>query len=125
MIKYVVRTEFLSWQERYDYLKMLRGQLSNHEQAIMYFNIIWIDDDDAHNWWIDKKGRNDQSYLLDYAILKNLPFNLTKQLGPEPVQYFIKKMEKHKRCKGNRLDNEDLKGEKLQKNLKWLFEWNN
>lgn len=125
MIKFVARAEMLDWQQKYDYLKMLRGQLSNHEQAIMFFNIIWIDDEDAHNWWIDKKGKSEQSYLLDFAILKNLPFNLTNQLGPDPLLYFTEKMKKHKRWKGKKLKDSDLEDKKLEDKLKWLFEWNN
>ena len=119
IIKFVARAEILDWQQKYDYLKMLRGQLSNHEQAIMFFNIIWIDDDNEHNWWVDKKGKNEQSYLLDYAILKNLPFNLTKQLGPDPISYFTEKMKKHKRCKGKQLKQKDIIGEKLEEKLNW------
>jgi len=127
MIKFVVREDWLDWRQKYDYLKMLRGQLSNHEQAIMFFNIIWIDDEDEHNWWIDKKAKDQQSYLLDYAILKNLPFNLAKQLGPDPLKYYSEKLDEfqgpyYKGLKNDPADNKEIsKDEKLQ----WLFEWNN
>ncbi|WP_176223705.1 putative phage abortive infection protein [Marivirga sericea] len=121
MIKYVARTDFLSWQQKYDYLKMLRGQLSNHEQVIMYFNIIWID---KETWWLDNIDDKPQSYLLDYAILKNLPFNLTNQLGPDPIKFYEDKMKTYYRFKGKDLKTEDFKKSNLNDMFAWLFEWN-
>ncbi|MGJ3236298.1 putative phage abortive infection protein [Marivirga sp.] len=122
MIKFVVRTDWLEWRQKYGYLKMLRGQLSNHEQAIMFFNIIWIEED---KWWKDSKSKGEQSYLLDYAILKNLPFNLTEQLGPDPKSYFLKKIEEVKRFKGYSKSEKEFGEFDDDQKLQWLFEWNN
>lgn len=80
---------------RYEYVKQIRVQLSNHEQAMIYYNSFF---DAGKVWWgdetIEKKivfngMEYPLSYFLDYKMIKNIPFNLTSGLGPDPRQEFF------------------------------------
>ena len=43
-VNFVISQDFLDSQEKYSYLKILRAQLSNFEQLMLYYNaIIWFD----------------------------------------------------------------------------------
>ena len=120
-IELKAETSEKEFENRYAYVKLLRVQLSNHEQAMIYFNSFFV----AGNvWWLDSDYKNpwgmELSYFLDYAFVKNLPFNLTRGLGPEPVALFREKLEErsypadHTRIK---------KFSTIEKKLDWLFEW--
>lgn len=109
------------FETRYAYVKMLRVQLSNHEQALIYFNSFFIA---GTIWWYDSDYKdpwnNDLSYFLDYAFIKNLPFNLTDNAGPDPVELFRKEII-------NRDYSEDYwqksRFRNVNEKLDWLFEW--
>ncbi|WNB17549.1 putative phage abortive infection protein [Marivirga arenosa] len=99
---------------KYEYIKTLRAQLSNHEQAMIYFNSFFK----AGNvWWGDDKikSRNKDgsliSYFLNWRIIKNLPFNLT-QFGVSPKDKFARELENRGNSK-KEIENELVK----------LFEW--
>lgn len=120
MVKFIVGNEDLTWKKKYGYIKLLRAQLSNHEQVMIYFNAIWFD---KPTWWsdennLDKDGKP-YRYLLDFALIKNVPFNLTRQLGPEVVNFFESKLGNGPFYKDLDVKKEISKDEKL----KWLFEW--
>lgn len=118
LIKKSPKEEF---ESRYAYVKMLRVQLSNHEQALIYFNSFFTA---GTVWWYDSDYQdpwgNDLSYFLDYAFIKNVPFNLTDNTGPDPEELFLKEIK-----------NRDYSEEYWQKSrfrninekLDWLFEW--
>jgi len=104
----------LTFKEKYEYIKIVRAQLSNHEQVLIYFNSFFS----AGNiWWkeINENFRNERgevvSYFLDYKIIKNLPFNLTR-FGPDPVHQF----ESFLRDRGRKQDEIDAEMDEL-------FEW--
>lgn len=52
---------------KYRYLKLLRAQLSNHEQAMLYYNGLTA----FGRKWINL------GYFSDYRMIKNVPFNIT------------------------------------------------
>ncbi|WP_340153449.1 putative phage abortive infection protein [uncultured Marivirga sp.] len=99
---------------KYEYLKTLRAQLSNHEQAMIYFNSFFRA---GKVWWGDEKisKRNKDgsliSYFLDWRIIKNLPFNLT-QFGVSPQDKFSRELSKRGK------DEKEIETE-----LSKLFEW--
>ncbi len=105
MVKFVIENDELTGQEQYDYVKMIRGQLSNHEQAILYWNSIWTNKD---VWWKYENDNHSYHILIDYGLIKNIPFNLTDQMGPHPKDYFKEKKKEHNITQ--------------QKN-NWNFEW--
>lgn len=99
---------------KYSYVKIVRAQLSNHEQTLLYYNSfskagkIWWEESDNNL----KNSRGEVlSYFLDYGIIKNLPFNLTK-FGPDPEFEFTKALLTRGR-------NED----QIKKEMGELFEW--
>lgn len=110
LVSFVATTKTLDWNEKYDYIKLIRSQLSNHEQALLFFNACWI----GEKWWSDKEGEH--KYFLDYAIIKNIPFELTENVGIDIEKTFYEK-----------LGDEPpfyKKGKEVSKEVKlaWLFE---
>ena len=61
-------------KEKYHYLKLLRAQLSNHEQLLLYYNGLVSFGQE----WITKK------YFTDYRMIKNIPFDKA-DFGKLPV----------------------------------------
>ncbi|MCD8091807.1 MAG: putative phage abortive infection protein [Bacteroides sp.] len=86
MVDYVNNCSFLSDKQRYEYVKTLRAQLSNYEQALFFLNsltplgIIWW-----HNKRKKKKG-----YILIYKLVKNIPQDFFKdnEINFDFVSYF-------------------------------------
>lgn len=68
-----------SYQEKYNYLKTLRAQLSTHEQAILFFNSLT----ELGAPW--EMGLSDENYKLitKYNLIKNLPSGFTNQIDPK------------------------------------------
>ena len=108
-----------SYKARYDYVKTLRVQLSNHEQAMVYFNSffkkgeIWWQEREEFKFYNDKGYR--LSYFLDYGMIKNLPFNLTRHIGEHPEKVFENMLLQRGYSKGTK----ELE-EKLENLLEWL-----
>jgi hypothetical protein len=106
--------------KRYQYVKLLRVQLSNHEQALMYFNAFFVA---GQVWWEDSPkddlGNEKQvSYFLEWRIIKNVPFNLVKDFAPHPVHEFYSRLVN----RGWDIESKDGKLG-LKKRLKESFEW--
>jgi hypothetical protein len=61
---------------KYQYIKLLRVQLSNSEQSMIYFNSFFSS---GQIWWEDSQFKNawnkPLSYFLGYAIIKNIQLN--------------------------------------------------
>lgn len=114
-IKFIVTNEELIWEEKYSYVKVIRGQLSNHEQAMIFYNACWLK---QGTWWEDNNNIQKVSYryILDYALIKNIPFNLTDQLGLDPVKVYKKHL-------GTGIQYINTTEVSLEKKIGWLFEW--
>jgi len=115
MIKFVVLSkELRNFDQKYEYIKIIRAQLSNYEQAIIYYNSFFYA---GKVWWEDtsidlkKDDGKHVSYLLDYALIKNLPFNLI-DFGVPPEEKFTQKLKQN-----------GLNQAEVEVKLKWLFEW--
>lgn len=116
LVKYVSSSKIpdFGFREKYEYIKIVRAQLSNHEQTLIYFNSFF---DAGEIWWVETNEhlKNDReevlSYFLDYRIIKNIPFNLTR-FGPDPKEEFTKFLKER-----GRSDKE------IQNELNKLFEW--
>lgn len=95
MVKYVVDSDIVKgYEEKMKYLKMLRAQLSNHEQIMLFYNWLggygeaWENDESQyfteyrmiHNLWKDELYQN--QFILDKVTeLENKPVKLrTKPL---------------------------------------------
>lgn len=76
--------------EKYNYIKTIRAQLSNHEQLLLYYNAIskfgapWLVKNEAGNYL--------DSYLIKYKMIKNIPLPLA-DFGIKPEELFKKEIE--------------------------------
>ncbi|WMJ08339.1 putative phage abortive infection protein [Nitrosomonas sp. sh817] len=62
-VKYVDQQEILTFDKKYEFVKTIRAQLSNHEQALLLLNSI---SPMGNRWWSD-------DYMRKYEIVKNIP----------------------------------------------------
>ena len=76
IVRYVVSFEndLFERNEIYEYLKILRTQMSNHEQILLYYNVIT---GSGSKWQCDSKN-GDANYLVDYKMIHNVPFPLAE-----------------------------------------------
>lgn len=63
-VNYVISQKFLDKDEKYNYIKMLRAQLSNFEQLLLYYNALA---------WFDSEWKN---IFTTFRFIKNLPLPL-------------------------------------------------
>ena len=65
-VKFVVEQDenIFDFEDKYSYVKMLRAQLSNHEQLLLYYN---------STAWFDNEWR---PFFTDYRLIKNIPLEL-------------------------------------------------
>lgn len=75
-IKLIDGSSMFSSEEKNDYIKILRAQLSNAELYILFFNII----SRFGKKWIDNK------YVVKYQLIQNLPSKYCD--GYDPKRYF-------------------------------------
>lgn len=79
-IKYIDSQEpdSISYIEKYQYVKILRAQLSNQEQALLCFNTI---SDLGATWELGKKPEDVNSHLITkYNFIKNIPHGFTEDI---------------------------------------------
>ncbi|MCW3128442.1 MAG: hypothetical protein JWO03_4100 [Bacteroidetes bacterium] len=72
IVNYVDSTDFITDIQKYDYVKILRAQLSQHEVAIFFLNSLSI----GQPW--EKNG-----YITKYKFIKNLPPNFVDNVDPK------------------------------------------
>lgn len=90
-VQFVAESDLFSHQEKYEYLKSLRAQLSNHEQLLLYYNTL---SDFGRKW-------NAKKYLTDYKLLKNIPIP-SADFGQKPEERFLNEIAEW-RAKGQEL----------------------
>lgn len=64
-VKYIDSKDNLDFDEKYQYIKLLRAQLSNQEQLLLFMNVI----SSMGKAWMDNK------YISTYEMIKNIPEN--------------------------------------------------
>lgn len=64
----------LSYEEKYKYIKLLRGQMSNTEEAILFYNSLC---DLGLAWEYDTTG-DTPDLITKYNLIKNIPQHITK-----------------------------------------------
>lgn len=75
-VDYVDKQTFLSDEEKYEFVKMIRAQLSQYELIIFFFNTFTT----FANPWKEKK------LIVKYRFLKNIPYDTC--MGYDPKKYF-------------------------------------
>ena len=86
-VNYVHSADFLTRDEKYDYVKTLRAQLSTEELVIFFFNSLSLF---GEKWELSVKNDNDK-LITRYRFIKNIPLGFT--FGISPKQYFKFKYE--------------------------------
>ncbi|OWR75822.1 putative phage abortive infection protein [Porphyromonas gingivalis] len=83
-VKYVNEQSFLSFQEKYEYVKMLRCQMSNAEEMVLFYDTI---SDLGMAWEYDEKNRDDinKQLITKYNIIKNIPM---PSIGDYPTLFY-------------------------------------
>lgn len=79
--------EVLTFYEKYFYIKTLRAQLSNHEQALFFYNTLTSL---GKNWELNELDEN-KKLITKYNLIKNIPEGFTGSLNPKiyyPDLYF-------------------------------------
>lgn len=78
-VKFIDEEKHLTYNEKYKYVKILRGQLSNYEQIIFFLNSI---SQIGRTWELENK-LNPKNSLLDnnhlitkYELIKNIPHEI-------------------------------------------------
>ncbi len=76
-VSFVNKQNFIKYSDKYDYVKMLRGQLSNVEESVLFYNSI---SDIGLAWEYLNIGEQDfnNQLITKYNIVKNIPDNLTR-----------------------------------------------
>lgn len=76
IVKFVVKQNknIISYEQKRDYLRILRSMLSNHEQILLYYN--WLADFGVQ--WEEKnlekrKIKNGNFFFTDYRMIHNIP----------------------------------------------------
>ncbi|MBL0269342.1 MAG: putative phage abortive infection protein [Chitinophagaceae bacterium] len=78
---YIVNQDFLADNEKYEYVKTLRAQLTNFEQLLMYYNAIA---------WFDTEWKE---LFTKFRLIKNLPLPIA-DFYIKPEEHFKDEIEK-------------------------------
>lgn len=91
LVHFVNKQTFLSYQEKYDYLKTLRAQLSTYEQGVLLYNSLsslgykWEYQADPIGIQINKNNdfrlSLNNELITKYNLIKNLPQGIIKTFG--------------------------------------------
>jgi hypothetical protein len=81
IVTFVHRNNFLTETQKKEYIRILRAQLSNHEQIILFFNSI----SDLGLKWELKNDTNEQ-LITTYNLIRNIP--LGSIYGYRPKRYY-------------------------------------
>lgn len=72
-VAFVEAQQYLTYKEKYKYVKILRGQMSNMEEIILFYNSLC---DFGLTWEYDAK-ENHTGLITKYNLIKNIPQNFT------------------------------------------------
>lgn len=67
-----------SQTEKYDYVKTLRAQMSNYEQALLFINSLTIM---GRNW--EYTNKDSKCLITTYSLIKNLPQKFIPRMNPK------------------------------------------
>lgn len=81
-VNYIHSAKFLTPIEKYNYVKILRAQLSTEELVIFFFNALSQFGEKWEMAVTDKKDR----LITEYHFIKNIPLGFT--FGISPKKYF-------------------------------------
>ena len=73
-VQYVVKADWLEENERYSYVKLLRSQLSDDEQVMLFYNSMSVN---GHAWMESKSDTiiKDMNLISRFRLIKNIPYH--------------------------------------------------
>lgn len=81
LVTYVNNQDWLTYDDKYGYVKMLRAQLSNQEETLLFYNSL---SDIGMAWeYAERAGEKhdvNKQLITKYNLFKNIPHNTTKPL---------------------------------------------
>lgn len=80
-VTFVHRNTFLTDNQKSEYIRILRAQLSNHEQIVLFFNSI---SDLGLKWELE--NNNNETLITTYNLIRNIP--LGSIYGFRPRRYY-------------------------------------
>lgn len=95
MLKLVENASFLDEKEKYGYAKILRAQLNDDEQVLLYYNSL---SDIGKEWIVDlgQKNRTRMCLIARFRMIKNIPYY--KEIkGLQPQDLFKTEMNAYKK----------------------------
>jgi len=78
-VRYIDSRGSLTTQEKYDYIKTLRAQLSTEELVVFFFNSL----SQFGDKWRAKLGDKHENLVLRYKFIKNIPKGYTFSVDPK------------------------------------------
>lgn len=81
IVTFVHRNKFLSQPQKREYIRILRAQLSNHEQILLFFFSI---SDLGLKW--ELKNDNNETLITTYHLVRNIPLGAI--YGYNPKRYY-------------------------------------
>lgn len=81
-VKFVDGQESLTEDEKYGYIKILRAQLSDHEQIMLYYNVV----SRFGQKWVETNGEETLGLLIKYKMIHNVIPKLV-ELGISPYEH--------------------------------------
>lgn len=101
IVKYISEAPIiLEESKKYDYAKLLRSQLCDAEQILLFYNSLSI----MGSAWNERHGTDDDDistwcYILRYRLIKNIPTNFPF-FGITPIGYYHEETKKWKEMFG-------------------------
>lgn len=69
-INFINNQIYLTYNEKYNYIKLLRVHLSNYEQILLFLNSLSII---GRNWEYNKSDNPNEQLITKYNLIKNIP----------------------------------------------------
>jgi len=91
-VQFVAQDKTIKNEEmKYNYIKLLRAQLSDFEQALLYYNSLSV----MGKKWVEPLGENQiekMCYIARFRLIKNIPYYY-EYFGNKPANYFATEIE--------------------------------
>lgn len=75
IVKFVSDKDFLDKEEKLNYLQILRSQLSNYEQELLFYNWLSGYGEDWEN--LDENKPSDEKFFTEYKMIRNFWYDIT------------------------------------------------
>lgn len=91
IVKYVANTKWLSENDKYNYIKILRSQMSDSEQMMLFYNSISVNGNKWRTPYQQITIEN-MGFIPRFRLIKNIPFHYD-YFGNHPKKYFSQEIE--------------------------------